>query len=205
MAAGIEIRNSGLGKLSQLVDPVDRAIARTLDEAGPFLDGKVQDAIRTKLDVRSGNLLRSVGHTRPDNRALEVGITRPADGKVLEYAQIQAEGGTVRARRARFRIQNVSGKPLVGPFLRIPVGDNLTDAGVDRGLKAFYLRTQAGNYIGVKADGSQAQLPDDIINVLKSEVTIRPHDYLVGPIEQNLPLIEGFLSKGLNDEFARLQ
>lgn len=204
MAAGIEIRDGGLSSMSQLIDPVDRAIARTLHEAGPFLDGKVQNAIRTKMNVRSGSLLRSAGHTRPDDRSLEVGIVKPGQGRALEYAETQHDGGTIRAKNARFRIQNLPGKPSVGPFLRIPVGDNLTAAGVDRGLKAFYLQTQAGNYIGVKADGGRLDLPDDIINVLKSEVTIPPHDYLVGPIEENLELLERFLAKNVDEELGRL-
>lgn len=208
MAAGIEIRDGGLSSMSQLIDPVDRAIARTLHEAGPFLVGKVKDAIRTKMNSRTGSLGRSAGHIRPDDRTLEVGIVKPGEGNALEYAKIQHEGGTVKAKKAHFRIQNMSGKPQVGPFLRIPVGENLTETGVDRGLKGFYLRTKKGNFIGVRANGDRLDLSRsvnrDIINVLKKEVTIPPHDYLVGPIEENLELIERFLAKNVDEELGRL-
>lgn len=181
-------------RLGGMRDRIDAQIEEGLDESAKFLDGKVKEAIRTRMRVRTGTLLKSSGWTKPGPRVREVGITRPVDGKLLEYAGIQHDGGVVKAKNAYFTIQNLSGKPRVGPFLRIPVGDGVTPAGVDRGTRAFYLKTKAGNYIGVRADGGKAELPDDIVAVLKSEVRIEGKHYVTEPVQENLGTVRGFIA-----------
>lgn len=158
---------------------------------------------------KSGQLARAVGMrvTNAPGRAYMVtvgtGITMP---NPIKYAKIQDEGGTIRAKNASFTIQNIKGKPHLGPYLTVPL----------RGVKgrmrdypgAFVIRAKSGRLLVVqprwsKARGKKAgwlgsgyQSSIKPLFVLKSSVELKATHWFTGIIEGRAPELAEMMDPG---------
>jgi hypothetical protein len=146
---------------------------------------------------KTAQLGRAVGMrvASAGNRSLIVsvgtGITSP---NPVKYARIQDEGGTVTAKNARFTIQNIAGKPTLGPYLTVPL------KGVKGRMKdypgSFVIRTKKGTLLAVmqkwgKVRGGENSKRKGIIPlfVLKYSVNIPASRWFTGVIDYREPLL----------------
>jgi hypothetical protein len=99
---------------------------------------------------KTGQLARNISMQRlvgKGPRSLVIG-TGVAGTKEVKYATIQDQGGDVTAKNAHFTIQNIVGKPNLGPYLTVPL----------KGVKgrmadypgSFVIRSKKGNLIVVQ-------------------------------------------------------
>lgn len=143
-----------------VVPVVNEALATGHDEVRRLLSGPV-------LRRRTGVAAASV---RPVPAQADGNTVTGSVGSNVWYLHFQYTGGTIRPRNAR--------------YLAIPIGNALTPAGVSRypsprdAGKLIFIISKAGNKLLVR------KRPDgglDPLFVLKSSVTIPPHDFLTEP------------------------
>jgi len=103
-------------------------------------DRKVKRNATDLIKVRTGRLRRSIRHSVSgmDLATLRASVFSGHDGggKTVIYAPIHEFGGTVKAKNAYLRVPG-------GPYLNVPIGENLTAAGVMR-LSAQMVFAQGG-------------------------------------------------------------
>ena len=139
-------------------------LAKALREMQQAVSGPV-------LAVRSGNLRGSLQvdlpHVEGDAMVSSIGVT----GSAAVYGKFLIHGGTITPKR--------------GKYLPIPVGPALTGARVPRYASArdvpdlhFIPRTRSGNPILAKIVGRGTRRHLEPYFVLKTSVTIGPHDYV---------------------------
>jgi hypothetical protein len=118
---------------------------------------------------RTGNLSRSIGHTKPRGTTIgTVGYKQFIGNRRIPYARVQEEGGILKSSRP-------------GGYLTIPLQDNLTGRGVPRYKSArdlferrpddvFITKTKTGRLlIGLDDKGGTKWLW-----VLKKKVRLKP-------------------------------
>lgn len=154
---------------------------------------------------KTGQLARSVGMkvASASERTYSIAVGTGLAGFVnSKYARIQDEGGTVRAKNASFTIQNIAGKPTLGPYLTVPL------RGVKGRMKdypgAFVIRSKKGTLLAVqplafksgarkgqRKTGKAAGLRP--LFVLKFSVDIPASRWFTGVIERREPELEGMM------------
>jgi hypothetical protein len=143
-----------------VVPAVNEALAVGQTEVVRLISGPV-------LRRRTGNAAASV---RPIPAQAQGDTVTGSVGSNVRYLHFLYKGGTIRPRNAK--------------YLAIPIGNALTPAGVSRyssprdAGKLIFIISRAGNKLLVRkrVDGDL-----DPLFVLKSQVTIPPHDFLTEP------------------------
>lgn len=112
-------------RLRELGEPQKRKalVRQRLTKAGLRGESLAKRLVTTRLKRRSGNLVNSIRHEIVESGTGQVSLVLTAgrlqSGRILPYARIQEQGGTVRPQRAR--------------YLSIPIHpDVLTGTGVSR-------------------------------------------------------------------------
>jgi hypothetical protein len=158
---------------------------------------------------KSGQLARAVGMRMMGN-VLTVGtnVQKKTD---VKYAKIQDEGGTIKALNKFFSIANLPGRPRLGPFLTIPLGN--TKGRVADYKNTFNIRSKSGNFLVMqssRATGSMTtkRVYDPLTGrrtrgapkatmkplfVLKSRVTLPPTDWFSRPMFEQLPILNQYM------------
>jgi len=133
-----------------------------------------------KMKVRTGALKKSIQQsvTGKDFDTLQASVysAQGSGARQVVYAPIQEFGGTVKAKKA---YKGVPG----GPYLNIPVGVNLTPAGVMR--KSAWTVFQEGGHIR----GHAVFLGDDIMFALVKSVKLKPRLEMVRSAEDEIPTL----------------
>lgn len=131
-----------------------------------------------KLTSRTGLLARSIRTTITPTGTPLSQISAAVHTDVI-YAPIHEQGGTITAKRA------YAGVPG-GPYLNIPLPDNLTPAGVMRknagevfSQGGYLVRSRLGNWLVMDVNGKP-------MFVLKRSVTIKPRLGMVKAAEDQM-------------------
>jgi len=151
---------------------------------------EVKSNATTKLNVRTGALRRSIGQSVKGMNLDELRasiFSGSSGGKPVVYAPIHEFGGTVTAKKA---YTNVPG----GPYLNIPIADNLTPAGVMR-MTAGMVFNQGGYLFKSKSGKWFVAMNDKLMFVLVKEVTIKPQLGMRDAAEKQVPIILTELKK----------
>lgn len=144
-----------------------------------------------KLHSRTGALRRSLKTSLSGTKLADVKGSVFTDSV---YAPIQEKGGVVTAKRA---YANVPG----GPYLNIPLSDNLTAAGVMR-KSARDVFNEGGNIFQSKNGKWFVSLNGQLMFVLKKSVTIPARLGMEQAAEDEIPTLLGNIQQELT---ARLQ
>lgn len=153
--------------------------------------------------LKSGDLARAIGQKiESTERGWRVSVGTGFGTKQIKYARIQDEGGKVTAKNASFTIQNIAGKPHLGPYLTVPL----------RGVKgrvsnypgAFVIRSKKGNLLvvqpltfsggkrkGERKLGKQAGIKP--LFVLKYSVDIPPSRWFSAVIDAREPVLREYM------------
>jgi hypothetical protein len=130
--------------------------------------------LKVRSNALRGGIMIDPPHVEGDALVGGIGVT----GSATRYATFLIKGGTIT--------------PQKGKYLAIPVGPALTGAGVSRYASArdvpglvFIPRTRSGNAILAKVTGTGKNRQLTPYFVLKTSVTIGPHDY-VSAVRKNL-------------------
>lgn len=142
----------------------------------------------TRTGVRTGRLRRSYGflvNAFAVGVSILVGVVRPEDESVLEYAALQEYGGTIRPKNAR--------------ALTIPLDAAKTSAGVPRGRArdfedTFILRRDDDVPLIAQRRGREKIVP---LFALVQEVTVDARPSLEPTAEALLPKLENQLLEDL--------
>ncbi|MEA3367986.1 MAG: hypothetical protein U9R68_07720 [Planctomycetota bacterium] len=141
------------------------------------------------LKVRTGNLRRAVDGWMASDLDGVVGV--PADRPVQDYMYLLGdETKTIRPKRAK--------------FLAIPIGENLTSAGVPRFDSprdvpdGFFFRSKAGQLLFGHRKGKTSRARVRPLFVLKKEVTVHGTGALLDGVEESLDKITAAISKRLD-------
>jgi hypothetical protein len=129
----ISIKSENLDEVRTYLDKLSEnsfpEIKKLFQTSAFAMSNEVKKNARTILDVRSGNLRRSIGQsvTGATINTLSGSLfsSSKVGGVTLRYAPIQEFGGTVKAIDKYARVQG-------GPYLNIPTDENKTAAGVTR-------------------------------------------------------------------------
>jgi hypothetical protein len=157
---------------------------------------------------KSGQLARAIGMRvgeapgKAYTIAVGTGIHAP---NPIKYAKIQDEGGTVRAKNASFTIQNIVGKPHLGPYLTVPL------KGVKGRMKdypgSFVIRSKKGSLLVVQPRwskvrgkktgwmGSGYKVGIKPLFVLKFSVDIPKSGWFTNVIEARKPELEQMMER----------
>lgn len=145
-----------------------RAVVPAVNEAVAAGHAEVVREISgPKLKRRTGTAAASV---RPVPAKVEGDTVTGGVGSNVRYLHFLYRGGTIRPRNAK--------------HLAIPIGEALTPAGVPRfpsprdAGKLIFIISKAGNKLLVRKNPDKSLTP---LFVLKSQVTIGPHDFLTEP------------------------
>ncbi len=210
MPVGIEIDSAGLEeKLRTSRARIEAALEFGLRESGKALEKKVQEAVRTKMKVRTGRLLGSIGYRMPSKTVLEIGVVTPVDGKVLAYAGVQEFGGTIKGKP--WLAIPIQSRTKTNPVLAGGGTKGTSGAGginardVKRnpgqfGFEGTFVRRRAKGtpiVFGKKPSGELVAL-----YALRRSVTIKPKGYLIPTVKENLPVVQKFLQKQASDAMA---
>lgn len=138
------------------------------------------------MKVRSGALKRSIQQEvkGTDFRTLSASVfsAQGSGAKEVVYAPIQEYGGTVRAKNA---YKNVPG----GPYLNIPIADNLTGAGVMRESAKMVFMSGQGRIAKAKSGRWLVFKGDKLMFVLLKEVTLNPRLGMRKAAEDQVPTL----------------
>lgn len=153
--------------------------------------GTVAKNLTTKLKIRTGTLARSVRTevegTKLKNLRASLYGARDLGGKQLVYTLTQEFGATIKAKRA---YKGVPG----GPYLNIPIGSNLTPAGVQR-LGAREVFNQGGYIVG-----RTVMLKGEVMFALVKQVKIPPRLGMRDAVDEQIPTVLSSLQKLLGED-----
>ncbi|KKN41610.1 hypothetical protein LCGC14_0721430 [marine sediment metagenome] len=188
---GFKVEAVNLAEVQQYLDDLPED---TFDDAKLVFQTAVLEAhktvsknLKSKLNSRTGTLARSIrtevkGTTLRTLRAALFGA-RDVGGKELVYTLVQEfgtgglPGGVIRAKNA---YKGVPG----GPYLNIPVGVNLTPAGVQR-LSAREVFSQQGAHIR----GRAVFVGDKMMFALVKQVKIKPRLGMRDAVDAEIPTV----------------
>lgn len=154
-------------------------------------DREVKDNATNKLHVRTGALRRSIRNsvTGMNLNELRASIFSGSTGvsKPIVYAPIHEFGGTITAKKAYSKVPG-------GPYLNIPIADNLTSAGVQRMTPKMVF--DQGGYLFKSGTGKWfVAMEDKLMFVLVKRVTIKPRLGMRAAAEKQIPILLTELQK----------
>jgi hypothetical protein len=154
-----------------------------------------------------------IERTGPDQATVTLGTGGYVGLKEVVYARIQDEGGTIKAIDKFFSIANIPGRPRVGPFLTIPLGN--TKGSVANYKNTINIRAKSGNFLVMQLSRGAGSSPnkrvyDPLIGkrawmgapkvtmkplfLLKRQVTLGARRWFSGPINQRKPELDRMMS-----------
>ena len=177
--------------LKEVQDYLKGMPERTFADAKPLFQKAVIDAANTvkkftKLKTRTGALKRSIQQsvtgTSLSNLKASVFSAQGTGAKEVKYAPIQEYGGTVTAKNA---YKGVPG----GPYLNIPIADNLTPAGVMRMSAREVFLSGEGSIRKARSGKWLVFKGDKLMFVLLKSVTLKPRLGMVDAAEAEIPTL----------------
>lgn len=167
----VRVEDNGLAEyMKDLPDDVYIAARRVFANSVLAADAEIKDNATHKIEVRTGALRRSIQSEVNgfSLSTLKASVFSGPSGrtKPIAYAPIHEEGGTVKAKNAYTRVPG-------GPYLNVPVADNLTPAGVMRMTPGMVFK-QGGHLTKSKKGRWLVFLDDRLMFVLIKSVTIKP-------------------------------
>lgn len=147
-----------------------KAARKVFAQAVLAADKETKQNATEVLNVRTGALRRSISNEVVgfdlDNLRASIFSGATGESAAVVYAPIHEYGGTIRAKKAFSRVPG-------GPYLSIPIADNLTGAGVMR-MTPTMVFNQGGNLVKSRRGNWVVLLGDKLMFVLKKQVTIKP-------------------------------
>jgi len=180
--------------LQALPNKAFKATKQAFGKAAINVDSEVKSNFGRTLKSRTGLLRKSLRISTAGTQLNNVS-SRVEAGRGLRYALLQEYGGTVRAKHA---YRGVPG----GPYLNIPIGENLTAAGVMRfnakdvfNAGGHLIKSRKGNWLVMSAAGAP-------MFVLVKQVIIKPALGLNKAKENEIPVLLGRLRGLFNEVIA---
>lgn len=194
--ADLNVKIQGAAQLRRLLKLIPQSSFETAKEAFKVATLSAHREIAKYpggLHNRSGRLRRSIKTARSGSNLATL------TGEVFTdmiYAPIQERGGTITAKRA------YTGVPG-GPYLNIPLPDNLTKKGVLRQPAqqvfaggGYIIKSKIGNYLVVSGAGQ-------LMFVLKKQVEIPARLEMVQTTEDQIPTLLNKLNNELLNDLPR--
>jgi len=150
-----------------------------------------------KMKIRTGSLKRSIqqGVRGKSIETLGASVWSGSGygGREVLYAPMQEFGGTIRAKSA---YSNVPG----GPYLNIPIADNLTMAGVTRESAKSVFQSGQGRIIKSKRGKYLVFKGQSLMFVLVKEVTLKPRLGMRKAADAEIPRLLENLQQVIGEE-----
>ena len=143
-----------------------------------------------KLNVRTGALKQSIGQevTGTELKSLRASVFSGSDGGLpIKYAPIHEYGGIIKAKKAYGSVPG-------GPYLNMPIADNLTPSGVPRMTARMVFSN--GGYLRKSKRGNWVVLMDGkLMFLLLKKATIKPRLGMRDAADKQVPIILSDIQK----------
>jgi len=181
--ASIEIKNIEeiRGYLTSLPESIYKDARKVFAKAVLAADKETKQ----NVNARTGALRRSIGQgvSGSSLETLRASVfSGSSGGDPIKYAPLHEYGGTVKAKKAYSKVPG-------GPYLNIPVEDNLTASGVQRMTPRMVFSNDESRLFKSKGGRWVITLGDKLMFVLIKEVTIKPSLGMRRSTDRQVPII----------------
>lgn len=194
MASNFQVTYTGVESVQELIrslpEKMTSALRGEVTTSVFNIQREVSGNFGGPIKVRSGNLRRSI---QVEVAGVALGDTSGSIFSDMVYAPIQELGGVIEAKTAFRKLPG-------GPFLGIPVADNLTPSGLMRKSAStvmseggHFAKSHSGKWIIFSRSGG-------LMFVLVKSVTLKPRLGMVKAAENEVPKFLSRMDLRIQDE-----